>query len=59
MDACGRVSTALVMFISRVLRLPPPLFAETKDGHYAAIRDLMEHASYYVDALRRGAAFGA
>jgi len=59
MDGCGRVSTALVMFISRLLGLPPPLFAETKDLHYAAIRDQWEHTIYYVEALRRGAAFGA
>lgn len=55
MDGCGRVSTALVMGIARTLGCPPPLFAETKDGHYAAIRDLMAHTEYFVAALRRGA----
>lgn len=55
MDGCGRVSTALVMAIARALGAPPPLFAETKDGHYATIRDLMPHTEYYVAAMRRGA----
>ncbi|HTM67682.1 MAG TPA: hypothetical protein VL426_00125 [Candidatus Binatia bacterium] len=55
MDGCGRVSTALVMAVARSLGLPPPLFAETKDGHYATIRDLMPHTEYFVAAMRRGA----
>ena len=63
MDGCGRVSTALVMWIAATAHarvgIPPapPLFAETKDAHYAAIRDYDGHAAYYEIALDRGAAF--
>lgn len=55
MDGCGRVSTALVMCIARALGAAPPLFAETKDGHYAAIRDLWPHTEYFAAAMLRGA----
>jgi hypothetical protein len=55
MDGCGRVSTALVMGIARALGAPPPLFAETKDGHYATIRDLWPHTEYFAQAMLRGA----
>lgn len=54
MDGCGRVSTALVMCIARALDARPPLFAETKDGHYATIRDLWPHTEYFAAAMLRG-----
>lgn len=57
MDGCGRVSTALVMCIARTLAVPAPLFAETKDGHYATIRELWPHTEYFAAALLRGDAF--
>jgi hypothetical protein len=56
MDGCGRVSTALVMWISRVCGVSPPLFAETKDGHYRTIRDLEAHAAYYQACIAHGQA---
>lgn len=63
MDGCGRVSTALVMWLAATaharvgLPIAPPLFAESKDAHYAAIRHLDDHTAYYEVALDRGAAF--
>jgi hypothetical protein len=56
-DGCGRVSTALSMFIALVGRVQPPLFAETKKEHYAAITDLQAHTAYFAAALDRGEAF--
>lgn len=53
MDACGRVSTALVMWISAYLDVSPPLFAPTKQEHYADIRDIDLHAKYFMEAMRR------
>lgn len=57
LDACGRVTTALVMWISRHFMTPPPLFAPTKKEHYAAIRDIDAHAAYFVGCLERSRAF--
>ncbi|MBI4457446.1 hypothetical protein HY633_00595 [Candidatus Uhrbacteria bacterium] len=57
LDGCSRVSTALVMFLAAIL--PdigdvPPLFAETKEGHYKTIRDLEAHTGYFGESLKRG-----
>lgn len=53
MDACGRVSTALCMWISAYLDVSPPLFAPTKKEHYASIRDIDLHTKYFREAMHR------
>jgi hypothetical protein len=40
LDGCGRVATALVMWIARVLGAPLPLFAASKEVHKMTMRDL-------------------
>ena len=53
MDGCGRVSTTLVMAIARELGVDPPLFAETKEGHYATILDIDLHTAYLARCIER------
>ncbi|MBI2099585.1 hypothetical protein HYT45_04255 [Candidatus Uhrbacteria bacterium] len=52
-DGCGRVSTALVMYIARYLQAPLPLFAPTREEHYASINDIEKHTNYFWDAMMR------
>jgi hypothetical protein len=56
-DGCSRVSTALCMWIAAIYGQDLPLFAPTKDEHYAPLRHGLEaHAKYFEDCLKRGAA---
>lgn len=56
MDGCGRVSTAHVMWVCAAFGVDPPLFAPTKDEHYANIRDLEAHTQYYLKCFERAKA---
>jgi len=53
LDGCGRVATALVMWIARVLGAPLPLFAASKEVHKMTIRDLERHRLYFLESIRR------
>lgn len=53
LDGCGRVATAHVMWVCNSLGHVPPLFAPTKDEHYADIRDPKAHARYYLECFKR------
>lgn len=52
LDGCGRVTTALVMWLSRVTGVALPLFAESKEVHKMTIRDLDRHVQYFVKCIR-------
>jgi hypothetical protein len=56
-DGCGRVTTALIMWVSGVLEVAPPLFAETYEGHIATYGDSDAHKAYLMQCLERGAAY--
>lgn len=50
-DGCGRVSTALVMYIARYLGAPLPLFSPNREEHYASITDIGAHKDYFRKAI--------
>jgi len=54
-DGCGRVTTALLMWIAGVLEASPPLFAETYEGHIKTYGDFDAHKVYMQECLERGA----
>lgn len=52
-DGCGRISTALVMWLSILVPgFTMPLFG-TRDEHYQTIQDLAEHTKYYQKCLNK------
>jgi hypothetical protein len=53
LDGCGRVATALVMWIARVTGSRLPLFSESKEVHKMSIRDLDKHRLYFLESIRR------
>jgi len=53
LDGCGRVATALVMWIARTLGVPLPLFAANKEVHKMTYRDLDRHRLYLLECIRR------
>ena len=53
LDGCGRVATALVMWIARTLGAPLPLFTQRKSVHKMTIRDLDRHRLYFLESIRR------
>ncbi len=53
LDGCGRIATALVMWIARVLGAPLPLFATSKEVHKMSIRDIDKHRLYFLESIRR------
>lgn len=53
LDGCGRVATALVMWIARVTGARLPLFSESKEVHKMSIRDLDKHRLYFLESIRR------
>jgi len=53
LDGCGRVATALVMWITRTLGVPLPLFAPNKEVHRMTYRDLDRHRLYLLECIRR------
>ena len=53
LDGCGRVATALVMWIARMLGAPLPLFAASKEVHKMTMRDFDRHRLYLLESIRR------
>lgn len=53
LDGCGRVATALVMWIARATGAPLPLFAASKEVHKMTYRDLDRHRLYFLECIRR------
>lgn len=52
-DGCGRISTALVMWLSVLVPgFTMPLFG-TREEHYQTIQDLAEHTKYYQRCLNK------
>lgn len=56
LDGCGRVATALVMWIARTLGAPLPLFAANKEVHRMTYRHLDKHRLYLLECVRRAKA---
>ena len=54
LGGCSHISTALVMWIASIFNVGYPLFASTRDEHYANIRDHKRHSEYFLRALERG-----
>lgn len=52
-DGCGRISTALVMYVARYLEAPLPLFSPNREEHYASINDIGAHTDYFRRAIER------
>lgn len=53
-DGCSRVSTALCMWLAALYGGALPLFAPTKDEHYAPLRQGLEaHGRYFKECLAR------
>ena len=50
-DGCGRMSTAAVMWICRVLKAPRYPYFGPRDEHYAAMKKLDTHTAYFERCL--------
>ncbi|MEA3249051.1 MAG: hypothetical protein U9Q03_01690 [Patescibacteria group bacterium] len=50
-DGCGRIATALVMWVARMLGVPQPLFAENKEVHRMTYRDMDDHIQYLLERI--------
>jgi hypothetical protein len=53
LDGCGRVATALVVWLARALGAPLPLFSQSKEVHKMTMRDLDKHRLYFLECIRR------
>ncbi len=53
LDGCGRIATAIVMWIARCAGAPLPLFAASKEVHKMTYRDLDKHRLYFLECIRR------
>ncbi len=53
LDGCGRMATALVMWIAHLLGAPLPLFASSKEVHKMSMRDFDRHRLYFLECIRR------
>jgi hypothetical protein len=53
LDGCGRIASALVMWIAHVLGAPLPLFAASKEVHKMSMRDFDRHRRYFLESMRR------
>lgn len=59
LDACSRVSTALLMWTALHLEDPPPLYHPDKKVHVSTITDLAKHAAYLEESVERFLAWEA
>jgi hypothetical protein len=59
LDACSRVSLALVMWTALRLGGPLPLYGPDKKVHVSTLTDLAQHTAYFRECVRRHGTWGA